>query len=475
MNILMVGAEANPYVKVGGLGDVVYSLSKALVQQGEKVAIVLPYYLSVKEKQHSKVTHVGEVYVHLSWRMHTAQLYQSQLDGITYYWVDLPYYFERSNIYGYHDEHERWAAFVHAIHWMLPVVGFQPDIIHVHDWPAGMLPVVIKTMDGRNAFYKNIKYVLTIHSPAFHGEFPPNLVEDFYNLPMSLYDEGPLRFRDQASTLKAAIHYVDHITTVSPTHAKELLTYEGSFGLNDILYPLQHKLIGILNGIDTDEWDPLKDPHIPYPIHEKTISEDKQKNKEALFNQLGLEHQEFPLFGLVSRLTFQKGIGLILDNLNHFVHLGAKFVILGSGEGELEHRLREYAYKYPKAVKFIQGYNNPLAHQIYASSDFFLMPSLFEPCGIAQMIAMRYGTLPIVRETGGLIDTVKGYAHYQEKATGFSFQHYTGDSLGWAMNQAIEIYSIKDKLYQLQQNAYHQQNDWKKASGLYLKIYKSHA
>jgi starch synthase len=160
-----------------------------------------------------------------------------------------------------------------------------------------------------------------------------------------------------------------------------------------------------------------------------------------------------------------------LDNIDHFVQQGAKFVILGSGEAELEHRLREYAYKYPKAVKFFQGYNNSLAHQIYASSDFFLMPSLFEPCGIAQMIAMRYGTLPIVRETGGLIDTVKGYSRYKEEATGFSFQHYTGDSLGWAMNQAIEIYSIKDKLYQPQQNAYHQQNDWKKASELYLKIY----
>ncbi len=472
MNILMVGAEANPYVKVGGLGDVVYSLSKALVHQGENVAIVLPYYASVKANHHKSMKLVGDISIHLSWRHHTAQLYTSTLDGITYYWVDLQYYFDRPNIYGYYDEHERWAAFVHAVHWMLPVVGFQPDIIHIHDWPAGMLPVVIQTIDGHNDFYKTIKFVLTIHSPAFLGDFPPPLVEDFYNLPMSLYEEGALRFHNQASTLKAAIVYADHITTVSPTHAKELLTPEGSFGLHEVLLPLQHKLTGILNGIDTDEWNPISDPHLTYPIHEKTLAEDKQKNKEALFQQLGLDHPDLPLFGLVSRLTFQKGIGLILDNIDHFVNVGAKFVFLGSGEAELEQRLREFAFKYPSSVKFIQGYNNPLAHQIYASSDFFLMPSLFEPCGIAQMIALRYGTLPIVRETGGLIDTVKGYTHYKEEATGISFHHYSGDSLGWAINQAIDVYNNKANLTKLRLKAYKENNNWKRASNSYLTIYQ---
>jgi len=261
--------------------------------------------------------------------------------------------------------------------------------------------------------------------------------------------------------------YADHITTVSPTHTKELLTPEGSFGLHDILLPLQHKLTGILNGIDTDEWDPVADPHLAHPINEKTLAEDKQKNKIALFNQLGLDHSEFPLFGLVSRLTFRKGIGLILDNMDHFVQLGATFVFLGSGEGELEHRLREFSYKYPKAVKFFQGYSNPLAHQIYASSDFFLMPSLFEPCGIAQMIDMRYRTVPIVRETGGLIDTVKGYAHYQDAATGISFQHYTGDSLGWAMNQAMDLYLSNSDLLIVRRNANKEQNDWEESAKKY--------
>ena len=473
MKILMVAAEANPFIKVGGLGDVVYSLSKALLKKKHDVAIVLPFYKSLRYQTKYPMTFIGHIDIFLSWRKHTISLFKTTLDGLTYYFIDAPYYFDRDGVYGYPDEHERWAAFVHAVRYMMPVVGYQPDIIHTHDWPAGMLPVLIKTFDHQNPFYQNIKFVLTIHSPAFHGELSPYLLQEFYGLPASLYEDGSLRFQHQASTLKAGIVYSDLITTVSPTHAQELLTTEGSFGLSPILNLYRHRFFGILNGIDQDEWNPITDPHLVKPMTLTNLQTTKALNKAQLFKTFDLEHPEFPLFGLVSRLTFQKGIGLILDNLDHFVHLGAKFMFLGAGEMELEQRLKECERRYPKAVRIILGYNNPVAHQIYASSDFFLMPSLFEPCGISQMIAMRYGTLPIVRETGGLIDTVKSYTQHQLKADGIRFVHYTGDALGWAMQQGLDIYQNKSLLKTLQSNAYQADHRWDLASKAYLKLYTS--
>ena len=471
MKILMVASEANPLIKVGGLGDVVYSLSKAYVKEKHDVAIVLPFYKSLKNQQHLMTTFLGHIDVFLSWRKHTVGILKTIIDGITYYLLDAPYYFDRDGVYGYPDEHERWAAFVHAIRHMMPVVGFQPDIVHIHDWPSGMLPVLIKEKEKHNLFYQKMKFVLTIHSPAFHGDFSSDLIEEFYGLSRNLYDNGALRFQDRASTLKAAIVYCDYITTVSKTHASELLTYEGSFGLHAILYGYRDKFTGILNGIDTDEWNPLTDPHLVAPIVRQHIQTTKEKNKAKLFKTFGLEHPQYPLFGLVSRLTFQKGIQLIIDNIDHFVQAGAKFIFLGAGESHLENQLKLFESKYPKAVRVILGYNNPVAHQIYASSDFFLMPSLFEPCGISQMIAKRYGTLPIVRETGGLIDTVQGYPMNGEQSTGFSFSHYTGDALGWAMNQAMDLYQQPRILKTLQTNAYDANHDWDASSRAYLDLY----
>jgi starch synthase len=473
MYIVMVASESNPFVKVGGLGDVVLSLSKAYVKQQHRVSIVIPFYRTLKIPANTIVEYRGTIDVFLSWRKHTVTIKTCMHEGVEFIFMDAPFYFDREGVYGYGDEHERWACFVHAVRHALPFLERKPDIIHVHDWHPGMLPLMIQTFDRGHVSYQKVKFVSTIHSPAFHGDFDPYLISEFYGLPQSLFDNGSLRLKDRASTLKAALVYSDFITTVSSTHAEELLTEEGGFGIDGVLRLYHDKFKGIVNGIDTEEWDSFHDPFIPHTYKLETLREGKRKNKEAFYNQLQLDDVNRPLFGVVTRLTYQKGVDLILDNLEHYVHQGCNFVILGAGEQSLEWRLKSLQGKYPRSIHLALGYHNELAHQIYASSDFFLMPSLFEPCGIAQLIALRYGSLPIVRETGGLKETVKGYNIFGQNATGFSFLHYTGDSLGWAINQAIEVYRQPIVMETLQKNAMRQNYDWAQSSLAYLGLYQN--
>ena len=473
MKIVMVSAESNPLVKVGGLGDVVFSLSKAFAKSHHEVSILLPYYKAIRENKHFSFNIITSFTVQLGWRHHHVDVLKATIEGVHFFALDIPYYFDRDGIYGYADEQERWAIFVKALRIGLPQMMEKPDVIHLHDWHAGMLPVTIKTLESQHTFYQDCKFVLTIHSPAFKGEVNPQLLEEFYDLPQMMYDEGHVRFDGYVSTLKAAIVYSDAITTVSPTHAKELLTAEGGFGLDSILKARQDHFFGILNGIDEQEWHPFQNKHLDYPIHWNSIKQDKQKNKQLLIKKLGLREGNYPLFSLISRLTFQKGIDLVLDNLDYFIQKGANFIVIGAGEPELEARLKIAQHRYPHAFSLHLGYFSDFAHQVYASSDFFLMPSLFEPCGISQMIALRFATLPIVRETGGLIDTVLGYSHYGLKANGISFQHYSGDALGWALEQAMMIYEDDKTLSILQKNAYLSQHDWRVSSQAYLQLYKT--
>lgn len=473
MYVVMVATESNPLVKIGGLGDVVYSLSKAYVKLNHRVSIVLPLYRSLKIPANTLIEYRGTIDVFLSWRKHTVTIKTCVHEGVEFILIDCPYYFDREGIYGYGDEHERWACFVHAVRYALPHLERKPDIIHIHDWHPGMLPLMIQTFDREYSSYKHVKFMTTIHSPAFHGDFDPYLLSEFYGLPQTLFTEGLLRLKDRASTLKAAIVFSDFITTVSSTHAEELLTEEGGFGMDGVLRLYRDKFQGIVNGIDTDEWNSRTDTFIAHPFNTETLNEGKKINKAALFNQLQLDDVTRPLFGIVTRLTYQKGVDLILDNLEHFIYQGCNFVVLGAGEQSLEWRLKALQATYPRSLHVTLGYHHNLAHQIYASSDFFLMPSLFEPCGISQLIALRYGTLPIVRETGGLKETVKAYSVFGPQATGFSFLHYTGDSLGWAILQAMEVYRQPKLLETLQKNAMQQNYDWEQSSKTYLALYQT--
>ncbi len=472
MKILMVTSESNPFAKTGGLADVVYALSKEQAVLGHEVSIVLPKYGSLMQTENLQMRFIASVPVSLGWREQVAKIFKTVLDGITFYFVDNEYYFAREGLYGYYDDMERFAFFTLAVRNMLEVIKLKPDIIHVHDWQPGMLPVLIKEQNKDQPFYKKMKFVLTIHNPAFQGMFDPNLIVDFYGLPIRLYDNGLLRFNNRASSLKAAIMTVDKITTVSPTHARELLTPEGSKGLDPIINLRRHDFVGILNGIDYQEFNPLKDPNLPLNFSNRSLNR-KEQLKKLLFEELNIDYHGQALYGMVSRLTWQKGINLVIEAAELVLQKGASVVIVGSGEYGYEQEFERLRARYPNTMAIYIGYNNQLAHRVYAASDFFFMPSLFEPCGIGQMIAMRYGTLPIVRRTGGLNDTVRGYDGQNEnEATGFVFDEYNRYWMNLTTLFALEIYQDKELLKKLRLNAMRVDNRWEKSAKEYISLYE---
>ncbi len=474
MKIAMVASEANPFAKTGGLGDVVYALSKELVDMGEDVRIIIPFYKSIWDKGGYQFEEVASYYVSMSWRRERAHVYKCELEGIIYYLIENEHYFGRSVMYGEYDDGERFAFFTLAAKALFERCDFIPDIVHVHDWQAGMLPVLIKEDQSTLELYKDTKHVLTIHNPAFQGLFPKIVLGDFYNLPDSLYDSGKVRFKEQVSTLKAAITYADKIVTVSPTHAKELLTAEGGQGLEDVLRLREWDFTGFLNGVDYDEWNPATDQYITYNYSLTDFKEGKEKNRQWLLKNMHLKDSNKPLFGVVSRLTWQKGTDLTLAMAYELANRGCNIVILGSGEFHVEQKLEQLRATYPDLVGIYIGYNNELAHQIYAACDFFLMPSLFEPCGIGQMIAQRYGALPIVRLTGGLRDSVTPYnGANSDTANGFGFEAFDPAE---AVRTAIYAYDnwwdvpLRKKLME---NALTIDHSWRVSATLYLGLYKS--
>ena len=469
----MVASESLPFVKTGGLADVVFSLSKELLHH-HRVLIVLPMYESIS-KTNASFSFLGSSDVYLSWRKQTASFYYVEESGIHYYFVANDYYFKRDRAYGYTDDGERFAFFTLAIRHLIKLINMSLDIIHIHDWQAGMLPALIQEQERDHPLFEYTKFVFTIHNPAFQGWLDKAYLSDFYNLPNALYDSGKVRFHDGISTLKSAIVYSDKITTVSPTHAKELLTEEGGYGLHHVLRYVEDDFSGILNGID-DAWSPDIDPLIHHTFKQADHQEGKRKNKTFLFEQFKLTDRNRPLFGLVSRLTWQKGIDLVLANIAWLIEQGATVVILGSGEASLEHELRHIADRFPQHCLFYYGYAESLAHQIYASSDFFLMPSLFEPCGISQMISLRYGTIPIVRKTGGLVDTIIPWQPRNpnlDSATGMMFETYSSHAFQEVLKEALALYAQPKIKHALIKNGFKQHHGWQVSAKHYDELYRS--
>ena len=472
MKIAMVASEARPFCKTGGLADVSYALSKELVSMGNEVEVIVPYYASVKEKFGLYFKKIDTFDLWMSWRHQGANVYQGSSDGITYYFIE-NYYFDRPNLYGYGDDGERFAFFAMAAREFLTRRKGTPDIIHVHDWQAAMLPCLIKEVEGFRKRFASTHFVLTIHNPAFQGMLDRSALGELYNLPEYLFDDGKVRLDDRVSTLKAGIYYADKITTVSPTHRQELLTPEGGMHLDGDLRLREWDFCGILNGIDYLEFDPEHDKHIPFPYNSKNFVENKEKNRRALLEEMNLSFYDRPLYSVVSRLTWQKGLDILFPALEELLYRGCNVIVLGSGEYHYEQELERLRRAYPDKLGIYIGYSDPLAHRIYAASDFFLMPSLFEPCGLGQMIAQRYGTLPIVRYTGGLKDSVIGYDGTNlERANGFGFFNYSYEAFRDMVILSYEVYKDLPTRKQLVKNAMKVDNSWSRSAKDYLSLYK---
>ena len=470
----MVASESRPFCKTGGLADVVYSLSKELVVQGEEVSIILPYYDAIARKlPRSELKKAASFYTHMSWRQQSVDVYHKVEEGINYYFIENQQYFERGHIYGDFDDGERFAFFTMAVKEFLLTKKLYPDIIHVHDWQAGMLPCVIKMDPNSQKKFSKTKYVFTIHNPAFQGLMPKFTLGDFYNFTDELFDNGAVRFKDQVSTLKAGIVYADKITTVSPTHHLELLTPEGGMGLDGVLRLREWDFSGILNGIDYLEFNPEDDKVIAKQYNASTLVSGKKANKEALCKEFNLRDNKAPMYALVTRITWQKGFDIIFNAVEEMLNRGANILMLGSGEYHYEQKWEDIRRRYPEQVGLYIGYSDPLAHKIYAAADFFIMPSLFEPCGLGQMIAQRYGTLPIVRRTGGLRDSVICFDdNNADTANGFGFDAYSDYEMRRTSHYAFEVYQDKKLLHKLMKNAMLTDNSWQKSTQEYLKLYQ---
>ncbi|MGP1414250.1 MAG: glycogen synthase [Bacillales bacterium] len=474
MNILMVSSEANPFYKTGGLADVVYSLSKEYVNLKHNVSIILPYYKNINHEDFKSITKFSHINLKFNKHNYKTNIYLLKKEDINYFFIENDDYFNRENLYGYFDDGERFAFFSVAVCNFIKSLAFNFDIVHVHDWQSSIIPCLIVNRFNNFKQFKNIKTVLTIHNPLFKGYFDVSSLENFYNLPYYLFENGSIRLDNQVSTLKAGIFYANKITTVSPTHAFELTTPEGGKGLDYDLTLRQLDFKGILNGIDLNEFNPSKDEYIYKKYNKNIFIEEKEYNKKLFLDELNLE-QNKPTYAVVSRLTSQKGLDLLIKMADFILYCGGNFILLGNGEKDAEQAFLNLRNKYPKNCYTYLGYSNRVAHKIYSGSDFLLMPSAFEPCGLSQMIAQEYGCLPIVRSTGGLNDTVLGYdkkLKNEEIANGFSFKNYDLIEALGTVSASLVVYDKKELLNKLKNNAIKLDHSWQNSVKEYISIYE---
>lgn len=473
MRILHVAGEGLPFIKTGGLADVIGSLPKELARKGNDVRVVMPLYLKIAKNYHQDFTFEKEYAVYMKYDWVPVRLYSCFHDGVTYYFIEHQGYFEREDLYGYMDDGERFAYFQQTVVEMMNQVDFFPEVLHCHDWHTGMISAMIKENHRDDYRYASIKHVYTIHNMAYQGNFGADMLESCLGLPYYLLDNGTVRYDGGISFMKTAILYADKVTTVSPSYASEILTPQYGEHLEGVLQMRQYDLWGIVNGIDVETWNPANDPKIPYHFNKVNVKANKKKNKLALQEEMGLAQDEnVMLVGCVSRLTWQKGFYLLMEQLPQLCAMPIQFVVLGSGEGALEEKMAQLEEGNKGKIVFYRGYNEDLAHKIYAACDLFLMPSLFEPCGISQLISMRYGTLPLVRETGGLRDTVTPYNEYDKSGNGFSFTNYNSGEMMHVLGNAVDVfYHHPNDWRTLVRNAMNTDVSWEKSANDYLRLY----
>lgn len=475
MKVLYVTSECWPFAKTGGLGDVAYALPKELKKEGVDVRVILPKYSTMPNYLKEKLREVAVFNVKVGWRNQYCGLLEMELDGVKFYFIDNEYYFKREGeiayLYGYEDDVERYTFFSNAVLEALAILDFYPEIINMNDWHTGMIPLILKEKYSGLEKYKNIKTIYTIHNLQYQGVFSNKVLGDILDLPYKYLENGDVEYYGGVSFMKSGIVYSDKVTTVSPTYTNEIQTEFYGESLDGLLRANSYKLKGILNGIDYDLNNPKTDKDIFINYDIDTIDK-KIENKLHLQKMLGLEvNPDIPLVGIVSRLVSQKGLDLISYIMPEIMREDIQMVILGTGDHQYQSMFNYYASIYPNKVSANITFDSALAQQIYASSDMFLMPSLFEPCGIGQMLAMRYGTLPIVRETGGLKDTVNPYNKFSGEGNGFSFKNYNAHEVLYCIQRAMELYKDKDKWRHLVISAMNTDSSWKKSAREYIKTY----
>jgi starch synthase len=444
MKILFVSSEAFPFSKTGGLADMAFFLPKSLIQLGHDVKIITPYYKQI-QKYHSQMKLIGSKTIHMGGIETIVHFYKLVYQNIEYIFLQNMHYFERDSLYGYNDDAERFTCFSYAVLESMDLLDFYPHILHLNDWQTGMIPYLLdEHYRHKNDHYYSIHTLLTIHNLEYQGSFDP-YVSRFFN---TYFNYTYIHF-ERVNFLKAGIERATKINTVSPTYRNEVMTSEYGFSLDGALGNRYKDFVGILNGIDEDVFDPSKDHLIAENYNLRNFVSGKQKNKEDLLHHFNLSGDlNAPLIAYVGRLATQKGINLMTHILEEVIEFSnARFILMGSGNDSYQDYFRYLTGKYPDRVANYIGFNEEMAHKIYASSDLFMMPSRFEPCGLGQMIAMKYGSLPIVRETGGLKDTVTPYNRYTGDGTGFSFANYDAYELKEKLFEAIYVYNHDQKTF----------------------------
>ncbi|MBO7217773.1 MAG: glycogen synthase GlgA [Clostridia bacterium] len=468
MKILYATSEAYPFAMSGGLADVAGALPKALRKRLVGCRVIMPLYETVPEELRAKMNFITSITVPVSWRRQYCGIFEARHDGVIYYLLDNQYYFKRDSLYGYYDDAERFAFFSRAVLEVIPFIDYNPDIIHCNDWQTAMIPVYLDRFYKHDPKYADIKTVYTIHNIQYQGKYGNELIGDVLGLPNE--DAGLVTYDGCVNLMKAAIQCSEKVTTVSPTYAKEILDPYFSHGLDGILKEYTYKLCGIVNGIDTAVYDPETDPNICAHYNAEDFS-DKAINKAELQKEMGLpEKADVPVIGIVSRLVGHKGFDLVKRVFEEMLSWDVQFAILGSGEYEFETFFYEMAKAHPDKVAFKLGFIPALARRIYAGADIFLMPSKSEPCGLAQMIALRYGTIPVVRKTGGLNDTISDSG--DGKGNGFTFESYNAHDMKDSLYRAIEGYKDREGWKILKKRAMDCDNSWNTSAGSYIGLYK---
>lgn len=475
MKVLFAASEAAPFVKTGGLGDVAGSLPKVLCEKNVDTRVVLPLYKCIPQQYVDRMEFVDCIYIKVAWRSQYCGIMKLVEDGVTYYFIDNKFYFSGDKPYDYiHLDAEKFVFFSKAVLSILPTIGFRPDVIHCNDWQTGPVPVLLDTFYD-NPFYRGIKTVMTVHNLRFQGRWGLDEIKDIMGISDYYYTSDKLEYYKDANLLKGGLVYADRITTVSETYAGEIQTQEYGEGLSGIISARRNDLWGIVNGISYKDWNSETDPYIYNNYSEKNIFTEKVKNKLKLQEELGLEvNPDKMLIGVVSRLTDQKGFDLVACAMDRLTEGGVQLVILGTGEEKYENLFRHYAWKCPGTVASCIYFSNEMSHKIYAACDAFLMPSRFEPCGLSQLISLKYGTVPIVRETGGLKDTVIAYNEYTGEGNGFSFANYDSSDMMNVIYYAMDIYyNRKDEWKKLALAGMKCDYSWNTSAEKYIALYEN--